>query len=309
MKVLSGKNTLSYYDMMVNFVEKFGWPFYLVISVYISLYFVALPDDLSKSLHYLILIVATCYISKSLNQLITSINEKLKTDHFDKKKLDPSVIDVSAKITKVLIWTIAVIIIIQNSGYNVSGLVAGLSISGVIVAFALQSILGDIFASVSIYIDKPFNIGDFIVIGEDSGVVKQIGMKSTRIEALSGEELIIPTKDLTQNKIHNYKKMKKRRVLFNINVVYDTSSNQLKKIPEIIKNIIIKIDNTDFQRVHFIEFGDSSLKFEIVYYINTNDYDIYMDIRQKINLAIKEQFEKNKIEMAKAILASLSLAP
>ena len=107
----------------------------------------------------------------------------------------------------------------------------------------------------------------------------------------------------------HHKKMKKRRVLFNINVVYDTSSNQLKKIPEIIKNIIIKIDNTDFQRVHFIEFGDSSLKFEIVYYINTNDYDIYMDIRQKINLAIKEQFEKNKIEMAKAILASLSLAP
>ena len=175
---------------------------------------------------------------------------------------------------------------------------AGLGIGGIAIAFALQNILSDIFASFSIYFDKPFKVDDFIIIGDDKGVVKKIGIKSTRIQTLQGEELVISNKELTESRVHNYKKMERRRIVFVFGVTYETPTEKVKKIPSIIKDIIEKTELADIDRVHFKEFADFSLNFEVVYYLKTSDYAEYMDTQQEINLAMKEHFEKEQIEFA-----------
>jgi hypothetical protein len=165
-------------------------------------------------------------------------------------------------------------------------------------AFALQNILSDLFSSFSIYFDKPFVEGDFIIIGNDMGIVKKIGIKSTRIQTLQGQELVVSNKELTSTRINNYKKMSKRRAIFNFGVEYSTSKKKLEKIPTIVKKIINNIELASLDRAHFKSFGDSSLDFEVVYYVDSSDYAKYMDIQQEINLALVLAFEKEKINFA-----------
>ena len=206
--------------------------------------------------------------------------------------------EVLKKVVKGVLWAIAIIIVLSNFGYNVSTLAAGLGIGGIAIAFAFQAILGDIFASFSIYFDKPFKIGDFILIGNDMGTVKHIGIKTTRIQTLQGQELIVSNKELTETRVHNYKKMERRRISFTFGVEYDTKLKKLEKILEIVKEIFKKIKIADLDRVHFKQFGDFSLNFEVVYYVNKPDYLEYMDTQQEINFALKERFEKESIEFA-----------
>ena len=184
---------------------------------------------------------------------------------------------------------------------DLTGLAIGASATAIVIGFALQHVLSDFFSAFSIYFDKPFEIGDYIVVGEYSGTVKKIGMKSTRVQLLQGEELVLSNKELTTASIRNFKKMRKRRISFDFGVTYDTPLVKLKKIPDMINKIIDpeKIPNVDrLDRVHFTEFGDFSLNFEIVYYMKTQDYVKYRDTQQEINFRIKEAFEKEGIEMA-----------
>ena len=184
---------------------------------------------------------------------------------------------------------------------DLSGAIVGLGVGGIIIGFALQSVLVDFFSAFSIYFDRPFEIGDFVVIGEYSGTIKKITLKSTRIKLLQGEELVMSNTVLSSSSVRNYKKMRRRRISFSFGVTYDTDIDKLKKIPEIIKSIIDrkKLKHLDqLDRVHFTEFGDFSLKFEIVYYMNTQDYVKYRDTQQSINFGIREAFEKEGIEMA-----------
>ncbi|MBN1500722.1 MAG: mechanosensitive ion channel family protein [Spirochaetes bacterium] len=201
-------------------------------------------------------------------------------------------------ILKIIIWTIGFLLVLTNLGFEISALVASLGISSIAVAFALQSILSDIFSSFSIYLDRPFQVNDFIIVGEDLGTVKKIGIKSTRIQTLHGEELIISNHELTNSRIHNYKQMDKRRVVFHLGVTYGTSHEKLELIPKLVKYIITNTENTEFDRAHFQNFGDFSLNFEFVYYVTTGDYNIYMDVQQIINLEIVKAFESEGIEFA-----------
>jgi small-conductance mechanosensitive channel len=141
-------------------------------------------------------------------------------------------------------------------------------------------------------------LGDFIIIGEYLGTVEYIGIKTTRIRSLSGEQLVFSNTDLTDSRVRNYKRMAKRRVSFRFGVTYQTPLDKLKEIPKIVENIIKNIDDTIFDRTHFVSYGDFSLIFEVVYYILGSDYNKYMDIQQKINLGIKEEFEKLNVEFA-----------
>ncbi len=179
-----------------------------------------------------------------------------------------------------------------------SGVVVGLGVGGIAIALAVQNTLSDVFSAFSIYFDRPFEIGDFVVIGDQSGTVTNIGMKSTRIRLLQGEELVISNKELTSTQVRNFKKLEKRRINFKLGVTYDTPLEKLKKIPDIVRQIIEAQEFADLDRVHFYEFGDFSLKFEIIYYVLVADYNKYMDIQQAINFAIKGAFEKEGIEMA-----------
>jgi small-conductance mechanosensitive channel len=199
---------------------------------------------------------------------------------------------------RIVLWSIIFLLTLDNLGINISALLAGLGVGGIAIALALQNILGDLFASLSILLDKPFEVGDFIVIGEHLGTVEHIGLKTTRIRSLSGEENIFSNTDLLQSRIRNYKRMSERRVVFSIGVTYQTSAENLARIPAMIREIIVNQSGVRFDRGHFKEYGDSSLNFEVVYYVLSPDYNLYMDVQQKINLEIFKLFEKERIDFA-----------
>lgn len=196
------------------------------------------------------------------------------------------------------VWCVAGLVALDNLGIDVTTLITGLGIGGVAIALATQNILGDIFASLSIVLDKPFVVGDFIRAGDDLGMVEQIGLKTTRVRSLSGELLIFSNSDLLQSRIRNYKRMAERRVLFRIGVVYQTSPAQLRRIPPMVREIIERQQRTRFDRAHFVAFGDSSYDFEFVHYVASPDYNVCMDVQQAINLAIVDAFVAEKIEFA-----------
>jgi len=198
----------------------------------------------------------------------------------------------------VLVWAIVLLLLLENLGVDISALVAGLGISGIAVALALQSILGDLFASLTILLDKPFLVGDYLAVDDLSGTVESIGLNSTRIKSLTGEQLVFSNKDLLQSRIRNYGRMEERRVLFRIGVVYGTPPGVLQKIPDMIRKAIEGQELTRFDRSHFKEFGESALSFETVYYMTVPDYQVYMNVQQQVNLAVLRSFENEGIEFA-----------
>ena len=218
-----------------------------------------------------------------------------------KNKSNKQILYVFRGIFNAIVYLVAFFVFMALRQVDLTGLAIGASATAIVIGFALQHMLSDFFSAFSIYFDKPFEIGDFIIIGDYAGTVKKIGMKSTRVQLLQGEELVLSNKELTTASIRNFKKMRKRRINFGFGVTYDTSLAKLKKIPEIISDII-NPDTLEFvdrlDRVHFTKFGDFSLNFDIVYFLKTQDYAKYMDTQQEINFRIKEAFEKEGIEMA-----------
>jgi small-conductance mechanosensitive channel len=218
-----------------------------------------------------------------------------------KKKMSQHILFVFRGVFNAIVYLIAFFVFMALAGIDLTGLAIGGAATAIVIGFALQNILSDFFSAFSIYFDRPFEIGDFIIVGDYAGTVRKIGMKSTRLELLQGEELVLSNKELTTASVRNFKKMNKRRIEFNFGVTYDTPLKKLQKIPEIIKTII---DNEKLEhvykldRVHFTEFGDFSLNFNVIYYMNTKDYVKYRDTQQEINFKIVEAFEKERIEMA-----------
>lgn len=214
------------------------------------------------------------------------------------KPVSTSILIVFKKLLHAVVYIFAFLTILYVGHIDLSGAVVGLGVGGIAIAFALQSVLGDAFSAFSIYFDHPFEIGDFIIVGDYAGTVTHVSMKSTRVQLLQGEELVISNRTILDRSIRNFKKLKKRRIVFTIGVTYSTPLAKLKKIPEMIRNIILSCELTEVDRIHFKEFGPYSLNFEIVYYVNASDYTKYMDTQHKINMGIKEAFEKEGIEIA-----------
>lgn len=196
------------------------------------------------------------------------------------------------------LWCVGALLILSNLGVNVVSLVAGLGIGGVAVALAVQNILGDLFSSFALFMDKPFREGDFIVTGDHMGVVKQIGLKTTRLQALQGEEIVIPNQELTGSRIQNFKRMNERRVVLKFGVTYDTTPARLRAVAETVKDVVSSKEGVRFDRAHFMAFGDSSLDFEVVYYLLSADYNAYMDTQQAINLEILERLTADGVGFA-----------
>lgn len=286
-------------DFIIAQLILLGWPFYGIISINISLMFIDVPATISRFVGYITLLVAIYYLGRSVHEIINVATRQIVEMRQEKEEeFNHTIIIFFGKVLKALFWFCVILWIIRSLGYNITGLMAGLGIGGIAVAFALQNVLSDLFSSLSIYFDKPFQLGDFIVIGDDAGVVQNIGLKSTRIQTLQGEELVVSNSELTSTRVHNFKRLKKRRVVFNLGVTYETTAKKLEKIPQLVETIFGKIDGAELDRVHFKSFGDFSLNYELVYYVDSGDYYAYMDLNQKINLEIKKVFEKNKIEFA-----------
>lgn len=197
-----------------------------------------------------------------------------------------------------VVYSLIGLIALDNFGVDVTALITGMGIGGIAVALASQKILGDVFGSLSITLDKPFELGDFIVVGKEMGTVENIGIKTTRLRALSGEQLVISNSDLLAARIQNFKRMTERRVEFTLGIVYQTPLDTVRRLPLVIREAIESQPNTRFDRAHFKAFGASSLDFEAVYYMKVPDYNAYMDTQEKVNLFLAERFRDLGVEFA-----------
>ena len=201
-------------------------------------------------------------------------------------------------ILRLALGSLLLLLALDVLGFNVTTLLASLGIGGIAVALAVQNILGDLFASLSIALDQPFVIGDVIKVDDSLGTVQFIGLKTTRIRSLSGEQIVIGNGDLLKRRIQNFRRMAERRVLFQFVVLPDTPAAWVDMIPGLVRRIIEARPETRFDRAHFKEFDDSGLRFEVVYYVLDPDYNVYMDLQQAINLAILAAFRKEGIGFA-----------
>jgi small-conductance mechanosensitive channel len=269
----------------------------LVISLYAGSQSLTMPRAMETLLRSLAVVVALIQVGIWGHFLAARLASYYLTRKAEGK--DPtSGIGVLTIVARVLVWTGVVLLILENLGFNITTLVAGLGIGGIAIALAAQHILGDLFASVSILLDKPFRVGEFIIVGDLMGSVEYIGLKTTRIRSLSGEELVFSNSDLLSSRLRNYKTMRERRVVFTVGVEYSTPYDKVKRIPQMIREIIQSMEGTRFDRSHFSTYADSSLNFETVYYVLDPDYNRYMDVQQAINLRILEAFQKEGIVFA-----------
>jgi small-conductance mechanosensitive channel len=273
--------------------------FLLLFSLLIGAQFLELSETVDHVLSKIILIVV---ILQGAMWTIGVISFWI-TSTLERKKNEGDASGVAAftalrVVAKIIVWVGVVLVVLDNLGINVTTFVAGLGIGGIAVALALQNVLGDLFASISIALDKPFVVGDYVVVGEVNGNVEHIGLKTTRIRSLSGEQIVVSNNDLLNSRIRNFKRMEKRRVNFRIGVIYQTPHEKLVVIPTIVEEVFIAIENADLDRVHFASFGDFALHYEIVYFVAVPDYRTYMDIQQQVNLELYRRFAEAGIEFA-----------
>ncbi|MBU0687347.1 MAG: mechanosensitive ion channel family protein [Candidatus Margulisbacteria bacterium] len=297
LRKLSQKTANDFDDFTINLLIKVNGPIYLMVSLYLATRPLVLDIVVDKVITFALIIVLTFKAIKLIQDIIGYALKKF----YLQGEADASAEVASENILLIFkwaLWAAATLFVLDNLGINITAVVAGLGIGGVAVALAAQAILGDLFSSFAIFLDKPFKVGDFIIVGDYLGVVEHIGIKTTRIRSLGGEQIIFSNSDLTNSRVRNYKRMQKRRVVFKVGVTYQTTSAQIKIIPQMIKEIINGVDKTTFDRSHFINFGNFSLDIENVYYIDGNDYNLYMDIQQEINQKIKEKFKEKGIEFA-----------
>jgi small-conductance mechanosensitive channel len=297
LKKWAEKTAVTIDDFLIHIIEKTLLPLFYFGAFYLSTRYLTLNPAIDKGINVLGVVLLTIF---GIYFFIKIINYALE-NYWLKKEEDVTKernIKAIMPIIKAIVWGLGIVFLLNNLGFKISTVIAGLGIGGAAVALASQAILGDLFSYFAILFDRPFEIGDFIIVEDYLGTVEHIGIKTTRVRSLSGEQLVLSNTDLTSSRLRNYKRMQNRRIDFKLGVTYDTGLKQLKKIPIIIKNIINNTNDTIFDRAHFFSYGDFSLIFEIVYYTIGRDYNKYMDTQQEINFKIKEEFEKRKIEFA-----------
>jgi len=295
---ISDKREGVVYDFLLEIFRNLKFYLFVVLGLYSAVYVLELP---AKILNIINIIVVLTFVLQCIvwgNKIIDLGLNRYKTKRLES---DPASITTMAAlgfVAKLLLYVLLFLFALSNLGVDVTGLVAGLGIGGIAVALAVQNVLGDLFASLSIVLDKPFVIDDFIIVGDYLGSVKKIGLKTTRIQSLSGEQIIFSNSDLLNSRIRNYKRMYERRIVFKIGVTYQTPHEKLQAIQKMLRDIVEAQEMARFDRAHFSEYGNFSLNFEIVYYVKSPDYNTYMDTQQAINLAIFKKFEQEDITFA-----------
>jgi len=284
-------------DFMITAIEKNIIPLLYVGSFYLAIKTLSISEKAFNLINIVLIIIVTFYVLKSISSVISYSLQTYLRRKGDAETKGKELRGISTLIN-ILVWIIGLVFLLDNLGFKVSAVITGLGVGGIAVALAAQAILGDLFAYFVIFFDRPFEIGDFIIVGDKMGAIEYVGLKTTRIRSLGGEQIVFSNKDLTDSRIHNYKKMERRRVVFKLGVIYQTTAEQLEEIPKMVRTIIEGQTDTVFDRGHFANYGDFSLNFEFVYYVIGADYNKYMDIQQAINLEIYRQFKEKGIEFA-----------
>jgi len=272
--------------------------FLLVLAIYAGTFFVALPPAVDRAISSALVIALFLQGALWASHVVVGWIAWYAASKAEQNKAIANALGLIQLFARVVVWSIALLLILNNLGFDVTALVAGLGIGGIAIALAAQNILGDLFASLAIVLDQPFVVGDFIVLGDKMGTVERIGVKTTRIRSLSGEELIVANADLLASRIHNFKRMAERRVVFTIGVTYETPADKVEKLPDMLRAIVEAQDLVRFDRAHFARYGDSALIYEVIYWMLSADYNVYMDTQQRINLALFRQLQDEGVAFA-----------
>lgn len=285
-------------DLIADLLDRTKFLFVLIVALWAGSQALTVTTAASGRIRAVLIIAllmqAGFWATALINYFLNRYRQRVVDD-------DPSVATAMGAIgflVRLGVWTVVVLIALGTMGIDITALVAGLGVGGIAIALAVQNVLGDLFASVSIILDKPFVVGDFIVVGDAAGTVENVGLKTTRVRSLSGEQLVIANSDLLSSRIRNFKRMEERRIAFEVGVVYGTGSDKLAEVPEIIRAAVESRENARFDRSHFKAFGNSALLFETVYYMTVPDYSAYMDTQQAINLELYQRFEDKGLEFA-----------
>lgn len=297
-KVQAEKTAILWDDLVVELIENLKRYFIFSLSLFIGLIWVKLDAKPKVFIQKSFIIVSFIQLAHLAGVVINFwLTKHLKVKSSQDMAV-ASTMGLISIVVKFVVYSVIILLALNNLGVDISALIAGLGVGGVAIALAMQNILADLFASLTIILDKPFIVGDFIVVADLKGTVEHIGLKTTRLRSLSGEQLIFGNGDLLQSRIQNFKRMNERRIVQNITVTYQTSADQLEKIPQMIKEIVESQARTRFDRCHFLRYMDSSLDFELVYWVESAEFIDYAEVAQKINIALFRKFAAEKIEFA-----------
>jgi small-conductance mechanosensitive channel len=294
----AGKTANKYDDFLTGIIEKFIVPWLYIFTNYSIIQQLKLDPRLNRVLDAAMAFVTMYFAVRLVNFMI----HLLITSHMRRRgETEERIQHLSGMliVVKGFVWVIGLLTLARNFGFDVSTLLASLGVGGIAIALASQAILGDLFSYLVIFFDKPFEIGDAVTLSNDvTGTIEYIGIKTTRIRSVSGEQLVISNTNMTNSTIRNWKRMEQRRVAFKLGVVYRTSYRLLQQIPSLVKAIVLEQQQVRFDRAHLQEYGNYSINFEIVYFITAPDYNLFMDTHQAVLFRIHEEFSKLGIEFA-----------
>jgi small-conductance mechanosensitive channel len=295
---LAKRTTTDFDDMVIDLVRKTRTVFIIVVSFYAASHYLDLSEGMRRIIRVATMLTSLIQVGIWGNGLIGYLITKYARQRLGQDASGSATLGAVRFISNVILWTVVLLLALENFGFDVTALVAGLGVTGIAVALAVQNMLGDMFASLSIVLDKPFEVGDYVIIDQLEGTVEKIGLKTTRVRSLSGEQIIFANADMLKSRIRNLKRMEERRVAFRVTVTTQTPRDVLERIPDMLREIVSVQPETRFDRSHFQSIGESGLVFEVVYFMLRPDYPSYMKAQQDINFGIVKRFQSDGIEFA-----------
>ena len=298
LKKLPAEKSAAPLELVLALLKRTTRTFLIVVAAYLALRWLAVPEKPDRYITVFVLFILWLQLALWGTATVKFFVDRRTLLDTREAKDGSASLNILKFVGVAAVWVFASLLLLANLGIDVTALIAGLGVGGIAVALAVQNILGDLLASLSIALDKPFKVGDFLVLGEEKGTVEYIGIKSTRLRSLNGEQIIMSNADLLGSRVRNFGRLYERRIAFQIGIVYETSRDKIEAVPGIMEKAIRAQDKTRFDRAHFASYGDFSLNYEAVFYVLDPAYNVYMDIQQAINLQIHEEFEKLGVEFA-----------
>lgn len=295
---LSTQTAIEVDDLLVRVLERTKFSLMALLAMYAGSLPLDIPERAGFWIGRIALFAVLIQVAIWGDALITHSIQRYQERNLTESADRVTTLRAVSFVVRLVLFSIILLLALDNIGIEIDSLVASLGVGSIAVALAVQNILGDLFASLSIAFDQPFVIGDFIIVDEYLGTVEKVGLKTTRVRSLSGEQLVFSNNDLLSSRIRNYKRMGERRILFTFGVTYQTPVEVVEQIPAWVGELIRDQEQARFDRAHFKEFGDSALNFEVVYYVGSPDYNLYMDIQQSLNLALMQLFKRKGVEFA-----------
>jgi small-conductance mechanosensitive channel len=285
-------------ELVLELLRRTGRVFLVVVAAFLAVQWLEVPARLDKWLTGTLLFFVWLQVALWGTAAVRFLVDRRVARDAQAAKENAASMNILKFIGIAAVWVVAGLLLLANLGVDVTALIAGLGVGGIAIALAVQKVLGDLLASLSIALDKPFKVGDFLVIGEEKGTVEHIGIKSTRLRSLSGEQIVMSNADLLASRVHNFGLLYERRTSFRIGITYETPQEKVAEVPRILEELIRAQPKTRFDRAHFASFGAYSLDFEAVYFVLDPDYGTFMNIQQAINLRLLEVFRERGIDFA-----------